>query len=282
SARLRRRADAVASLERRAAPSPASRLLVSLDEPRSADEAGRLSGLDAAEREAAVAELLERGDAVRLGDALIARGAYDSLATRVERSCALAHRKTPLRAGTPREEVRSSLGLAPKPFAALVASLVASGRIAERGSALALAGFSPRLSDEQEERWSRAKRALAREPLSPPSPKELESEFAIDRELLVALAERHDLVRVGTDAVFLPEAVQAFADAVIGELAKAPTITVARARDLSGSSRKHTLPLMQLLDDRGVTRREGDVRRLVMEPGAARAAIAAAVGAKPR
>src|SRR4029078_3030860 len=92
-----------------------------------------------------------------------------------------------------------------------------------------------------------ARAALAKEPLQPPSPSQLETEHGLDRELVAALAERGDVVRVGTEAVFLPAAVTRFARVVVDELAASGTITVARARDLSGSSRKHGLPLLQFL-----------------------------------
>src|SRR5207245_998587 len=88
--------------------------------------------------------------------------------------------------------------------------------------------------------------------------------FGIDRELVAALAERGDLVRIGTEAVFLPEAVADFAEKVIVEMAAVGRVTVARARDLGGSSRKHVLPLLQFLDDQGVTRRSGDDPRIVL------------------
>jgi len=81
----------------------------------------------------------------------------------------------------------------------------------------------------------------------------------------MALAERGDVVRVGIDGVFLPDAVRRFGDAVIDALNDGP-ITVAKARDLSGSSRKHVLPLLQFLDDHGVTRRVGDDRVLINDP----------------
>ncbi|HEX9437662.1 MAG TPA: SelB C-terminal domain-containing protein, partial [Candidatus Limnocylindria bacterium] len=51
----------------------------------------------------------------------------------------------------------------------------------------------------------------------------------------------------------------------------------ARARDLTGSSRKHVLPLLQFLDDHGVTRRIGDDRVLVHPPDEARSRLAQAI-----
>jgi selenocysteine-specific elongation factor len=278
--RMRRRSEAVAVLERRSAPSAASRLLAALDVPRTPDEAGARSGLDASERDAASRELVESGRAIPLADALVARESLDALTSRIERSLAATHRRVPLRAGAPREEVRSSVDLPPKRFNALVEHLVREGVIAERGSALALVAHVPTLTAQQESAWSRARVALGREPLQPPSPATLESEYSLDGDLVAALAERGDLVRIGTEAVFLPDAVARFADAVVSELAAAGTITVARARDLTGSSRKHVLPLLGFLDDRGLTRRSGDDRVLVLTPEQARERVATLVARK--
>src|SRR5206468_4107545 len=156
--RLRRR-EAVAVLERRSAPTAASRLLAALDVPRSPEEAGARSGLDAAEREAAARELVASGGAVPLGDALLAHDAFEALATRIERTLAATHRRSPLRAGAPREELRSSLALPPKRFGALIERLARDGRVAERGSALALPSHAPTLTAAQEAIWSRAREA---------------------------------------------------------------------------------------------------------------------------
>jgi selenocysteine-specific elongation factor len=149
--------------------------------------------------------------------------------------------------------------------------------VSERGASLALSAHRPALSAEDEQRWSRARAALARAPLQPPSLAELERDFALDGDVVAALIERGELVRVAADAVFLPEAVDRFAVAVLDELASARTVTVARARDLTGSSRKHVLPLLQFLDDHGLTRRVGDDRVLMLDPAAARAALARAI-----
>jgi len=278
--RMRRRREAVAVLERRSAPTPASRLLAALDVPRTLVEAGTRGGLDASERDSAARQLAESGRAVALADALLARVAFEALATRVQRTLAATHRRSPLRAGAPREEVRSSLDLSPKRFNALVERLAADGRIAERGSALALPSHVPTLTSAQESAWARARAALGREPLQPPSPAQLESEYGLDRELVAALGERGDLVRIGTEAVFLPDAVARFAETVVTELAQTGTITVARARDLTGSSRKHVLPLLGFLDDRGLTRRSGDDRILVVPPEQARERVATLIDRK--
>ncbi len=271
--RFRRRAEGLEILERRAAPTPIARLLAVLDAARTREEAGTRAGLDPAQRDAAVAEALAAGSAVEVGDALLAHDAYEAAATRVTRLLAMGHRRSPLRPGVPREEVRAATGLSPKRATAFLARLAAEGRIVERGAAVALPDHVPTLSPEQEAAWERAREVLGRQPLQPPSASALATDNGIDRELLVALSERGDLVRIG-EAVFLPSAVGEFGEKVIAELAIAGHASVAHVRDLTGSSRKYVLPLLQFLDDHGLTRRVGDDRVLVLAPDEARSRLA--------
>jgi hypothetical protein len=66
----------------------------------------------------------------------------------------------------------------------------------------------------------------------------------------------------------------------VAELAANGRVTVSRARDITGSSRKHVLPLLGYLDDRGLTRRSGDDRILVVAPERARERLATLVARK--
>ncbi len=268
-----RRRDKVERLERRSAPDPGARLLAVLDAPRPVDDAARRAGLTPDEAARAASALLGSGRVMDLGGALVSRDAFDVLATKVERTLAMAHRRAPLRAGVGREEVRAAVALEPRRAAALLARLAADGRIEERGGAYALPGHRPTLTVEQEAAWRRARAALEGAPLQPPSPDDLATGYGIEAEVLAALVDRGDLVRAG-DAVFLPEAIARAGEIVIGEIASAGRITVARARDLTGTSRKHALPLLQFFDDRGITRRIGDDRVLVHPPSEARSRLA--------
>jgi Elongation factor SelB, winged helix len=80
--------------------------------------------------------------------------------------------------------------------------------------------------------------------------------------------------------VFLPDAVERFGMLVIDALGAGP-ITVAMARDRSGSSRKHVVPLLQFLDDHGLTRRVGDDRILIHDQATSRANLRRAIHRAP-
>lgn len=96
--------------------------------------------------------------------------------------------------------------------------------------------------------------ALVAAPFSPPEP------TGIDRATLHELARR-GLVVASDGVYFAPASVDAAARRVAELLAGNPEgVTVAQVRDALGATRKHTLPLLAVLDGSGVTRRRGDLR----------------------
>lgn len=96
--------------------------------------------------------------------------------------------------------------------------------------------------------------ALNREPFAPPPPD------GVDRGELRELIRR-GLVVTQDGIHFSAAGLDGAARAVAGLLTDHPDgVTVAEVRDALGCSRKHALPLLALLDARGVTRRRGDVR----------------------
>ena len=91
---------------------------------------------------------------------------------------------------------------------------------------------------------------------APPTIAELRGR-GIGRDVIEAAARERLVVRVGPDLVFTPSFVER-AEAVIR--AAAGGITVSAFREALGTSRKYAVPLLGWFDQRGVTRREGDLR----------------------
>jgi selenocysteine-specific elongation factor len=67
---------------------------------------------------------------------------------------------------------------------------------------------------------------------------------------------------VSEDLVFSTAAYNRMVERVTEHLRSHGTITVAEARDLFGTSRRYVLPLLEHLDQKRVTRRQGDERVL--------------------
>ena len=98
--------------------------------------------------------------------------------------------------------------------------------------------------------------ALEASPFAPPDPAAL----GVDRSELGHLV-RSGLVVERDGHYFSADAVARAADVVAALLRENPDgVTVSSVRTALGSTRKHVVPLLALLDARGVTRRRGDLR----------------------
>ncbi len=79
-------------------------------------------------------------------------------------------------------------------------------------------------------------------------------------EVYNTLVEAGTLVKLGPRAFLHAEAVEKARAAIVGHLEKNGKITVAEARDILGTSRKFSVPLMEHFDREKVTFRQGDER----------------------
>jgi selenocysteine-specific elongation factor len=90
----------------------------------------------------------------------------------------------------------------------------------------------------------------------------LEPVKLVDRALARFLEEQGRLVRVGDGYAISPAAFEEARTALVDALEREGRITLARFRDLLGTSRKTAQLLLERFDADGVTRRDGDVRVL--------------------
>ncbi len=232
-------------------------------------EAIRRSGLPAAEARAALETLLEQGQVVRIGPFYFAAPGWEQLREAARAIAAEHHQQYPLRAGLPKEEWRARLGLAPRQANEVLGALVASGDLAEAASASAvrLPAHAPRFTPEQQRQVDMLLRQLQEHPFSPPGRAEVEA--AVGPEVTAALVDQGALVKISDTLLFSREAYDEAIRRILAHLRAHQTITVAEARDLLDTSRKYMLALFEYLDERRITRRQGDDRVLgpAAEPG---------------
>ncbi len=165
------------------------------------------------------------------------------------------HRRFPLRAGMPREELRSRLKLDGTALDAVLGAAEAEGAVTTREASVRLADFVPTPTPDQQRMVQRLLKEFAATPRTPPAPD-------LEPELLNWLFEQGELVRVAPDVAFLPKTYAEFTEWVQLHIRDAGSVTVAQFRDHFGASRKYALALLEHLDERKVTRRVGDARVL--------------------
>jgi selenocysteine-specific elongation factor len=208
-------------------------------------------------READVGALNAR----RVGDWLYDTAAWRVIADRATHELDAFHGLHPLRPGMAREELRSRLGVPPASFSSVVEGLVQDGRIEDRAGALAAPGHRVDLHETDGTAASLLE-VLGRQPFAPPSLTEATQLTGASPEVVRALAQRGEIVRVSDDIAFTKDSYQAAVAMVREIISTRGSITVAQLRDHMGASRRPVLALLEHLDAERVTRRVGDVRVL--------------------
>jgi selenocysteine-specific elongation factor len=180
------------------------------------------------------------------------------------------HRQHPLRSGLSKEEWRTRLNLPPKMASEIFLALQEEGQLAEAtnstgtpGGFIRLPGFVPAFNAMQQQQVERLLRMFLESPYTPPG--RSESEAVVGSEVLASLIEQGRLVKLGssTDSVlFLRESYEEAVAKLVAYLQEHHKMSAAEARDVLGTTRKYILPLLEHMDERRITRRVGDERRL--------------------
>jgi len=164
----------------------------------------------------------------------------------------------PLEPGAPVEVLRRRLGL---PDRALVTALVTPPLVARDGRVTAGAA-APGLPEPIARAVERVRADLAGHPYLAPDAGRLAALGLGPRELGAAV-RAGALVRIAEGVVLLPDAL----DRAVTVLAGLPQpFTLSEARQALGTTRRVAVPLLEMLDSRGATRRLPDDRRVV-NPG---------------
>jgi len=207
--------------------------------------------------------LLDEGRALLVGDdRVFSRGAWGRVTTAMRQVLTTYHADYPLRAGMPREELRSRIRLDARVFTAVVDTAVRLGDVAIEGggSWLRLPEHEIVLTGAQQAQADALLGTFAANPTAPPSLKEAAAQ--VGDEMLQMLLTRGDLTAVSNDVVFESGVYREMVEVVRAHLAEHGSITVAQARDVFGTSRKYVLALLEHLDQIGITKRVGDERVL--------------------
>ena len=178
------------------------------------------------------------------------------------------HAAHPLVPGMDMEELRGKLGyqLSPKIFRVVVDLFSKEKLIAKEENLLRLASHQVQLGGQEKVLMDKIKKILGEQPLAPPDLKEVEKQAGVPRNRLsevIRLLEREGaVVRITTDMYFLASSIEQLRATLVQFLSEKGEMNAASFRDLIGSSRKYTIPLLEYFDRVGLTIRIGDIRKL--------------------
>jgi selenocysteine-specific elongation factor len=202
------------------------------------------------------------------GDYVVAEEKVLELAAKAKVLVEGSHREFPLRIGMPKEELRTRLGgeIGQKIFNALLEYWLTKDYFAKLGDKVAVPNYRPSPTPEQEQRLTKIIQALEKEPYQPPIKKELANILQISgevmEELLQFLIGQGKIIKISEEIYLMADSLKQLQQ-IIAELYRDKgEIVLGEVRDITGSSRKYILPLLEYLDQIKFTRRTGEKRVL--------------------
>jgi len=196
---------------------------------------------------------------------LVSRSGLEFLGDKIADFVALFHGKHPETRGIPLEKIQARFNAHPKIISLTVKHLERDGKLRISNGIASLPDFEIPLTTEDEEILGKMETMLLRGKLGTVSLGEIQMEFRLSSEkldgLLSLLIERKKIVQ-SQDGFFLHSR---WVDDVVRKLRESGKrrLTVADFKEMTGLTRKYAIPLLELLDSMGVTRRKGSVREIL-------------------
>jgi selenocysteine-specific elongation factor len=216
-----------------------------------------LAGLGRQDQGGAVDERL-----VRLGGMLV--DAENAARWRAAAAAAVAryHDGHPTERAAPKDvAVRAAVadGCPPAVGPLLVANAVDRRELAAEGTGVRMPGHQVRLSEGQAQAAEQLMDLLTQGGFAPPElPDALARAGAGD--VIRELEASGRIVRIAPDLAMTSDILERAHELLFAAYLEDGPLTASRARDVLGTTRKYVLPLLAALDQRGCTRRRGDLR----------------------
>jgi selenocysteine-specific elongation factor len=237
------------------------------------DDRARLLALHVAERGA-----IPRGDAeaavglhphdppdgVRsLAEHYVDQRALDGWTAALVAAVAHHHATHPLQRSMARPAAARAVAAAGCPTTVVDAAIdhmVAAGAIVREESGLRAPGHEVQLDAAQRTARDRLVAVLRAEPYAPPPLSTAAAQAGATAGLVAQMETAGHIVRLSGDLAMAGSAVDEATALLRDAAGREGALTASRARQILGTSRKYTLPLLEELDRRGITRRIGDTR----------------------
>ena len=192
---------------------------------------------------------------------------YESLTEKLIAELTAYHEQNPIKQGLSKEELRSRLyrGLDPRLFQYLLNDLLKQQKIAQDQAIIRLAGHQVSLQADEESLRQELESFYKKAELAPPTIKEVSTAFAkypqpLIKEVLSLMVSNNILVKVKEDLYFYAPPLESLQNKLTGFLAEKGEIDTPAFKQMTGLSRKFSIPLLEYFDRIKVTIRVGDKR----------------------
>ena len=226
----------------------------------------RETGIEATRLAEILAELAAEDFACQAGGHWIHEAALSQLEETLCAALAAFHGAEPLRPGMPRGTLRGRLpgNVAPEIAGLALDRLEAQARIRTEADLVCAADFAPRLDAATQQQLERIRHDAEEAGLEPPGLREWAEKLGLAqdrfRDLLAHLEREGALVRAPGDLWFDRARVEDLEKRLREHLAQHGEIGTPEYKAMIGTTRRTAVPLMELFDDRHITRRRDNKR----------------------
>nr|WP_216662540.1 selenocysteine-specific translation elongation factor [Adlercreutzia sp. ZJ473] len=237
--------------------------------PETAEEIARACGLDEVPVRASLTRLHEAESVAVLGTRYALGALVQKTLARMEQTLLNFHTANPQATGLSKEALRQQVTPAADAgcFGALLDEAVRRGIAAHAGGEVShpRAGAGARAAEKRAA--DALEQALVKAGVTPPALEDIVSDLGIDltiaRKAATALEREGRIVRVDASRYYATCAIERCREAIVAHINAHGPSTAADLKEAMGISRKFAMPLLELFDNTGVTRRTGDLRALV-------------------
>ena len=187
---------------------------------------------------------------------------YDEVLEKLKKLLSDYHNRYKLKVGIPKIEVLSKFKISQKEMLELLDLFILNNEIRLEGNLVAEKDFVVNYDKKQLEEKERIEKALLDGGFTPPSVKELTNGEKPKVELLESLID-NTVVRLDADLVLHEKVFKDAVQKVEAHCKENNQIGLAEFRDITGSSRKYSMAILEYMDKIGITRRLENYRVLV-------------------
>lgn len=222
----------------------------------------RSSHFSASEVQTQIEKLLQAGQILRQGEMLCHISTWGESRDGLLRQLQDFHQEFPYKPGLKAAELAGRLQVTPELVQLVLENLQSENKIALRQGYVALATHQPRLTPALQKKLETLLQKLEISGTSPPSREELVREDQEYDLVITYLIQAGQLLELRDGLLFRSGHFQTVQEKVRDLIAQKGQVSVSEVRERLATTRKYAVPILEKLDQLGVTRRKGDFRVL--------------------
>ena len=208
-----------------------------------------------------IAQLVETATAYETKLGYIHKKKYEEVLEKLKKLLVEYHNKFKLKVGIPKIEVLSKFKLSQKETLELLDLFIENNEIRLEGNLIAEKDFVVNYDKKQLAEKERIEKVLLEGGFTPPTIKDLTNGEKPRVEILESLID-NTIVRLDADLVLHANVLKEAIQKVENHFSANEQMGLAEFRDMSGSSRKYSMAILEYLDKLGITRRVENYRVL--------------------